>query len=49
MRIGIDILGGDYAPEATVCGSILAATGLPAGSRLVLIGDENSHPVDLSA
>lgn len=42
MRIGIDILGGDFAPEATVCGAILAAGVLPAGSRLVLIGDENS-------
>jgi phosphate acyltransferase len=41
MKIGIDILGGDYAPEATVRGSILAASVLPASSRLVLIGDEN--------
>jgi phosphate acyltransferase len=40
MKIGIDILGGDYAPEATVRGSILAASVLPASSRLVLIGDE---------
>src|SRR3989304_2527004 len=42
MRIGIDILGGDYAPEATVGGCILAVRDLPAGARLVLIGDENS-------
>lgn len=42
MRIGIDIFGGDFAPEATVCGAILAAKSLPYGSRLVLIGDENS-------
>ncbi|HJZ40911.1 MAG TPA: phosphate acyltransferase PlsX [Bacteroidales bacterium] len=42
MRIGLDILGGDFAPEATVCGAILAAGSLPADSRLVLIGDENS-------
>jgi glycerol-3-phosphate acyltransferase PlsX len=40
MKIGIDILGGDFAPEATVRGSILAAPVLPAGSKLVLIGDE---------
>jgi len=39
MRIGIDILGGDYAPEATVRGSILAVNEIPAGSKLVLIGD----------
>jgi phosphate acyltransferase len=40
MRIGIDILGGDFAPEATVCGAILASRNLPADARLVLIGDE---------
>jgi glycerol-3-phosphate acyltransferase PlsX len=40
MRIGLDIFGGDYAPEATVCGAILATKILPAGSQLVLIGDE---------
>jgi phosphate acyltransferase len=42
MRIGIDILGGDFAPEATVGGSILAAKSLPPDSRLVLIGDGDS-------
>lgn len=41
MRIGVDILGGDFAPEATVRGCMLAAPSLPAGARLVLIGDEN--------
>jgi glycerol-3-phosphate acyltransferase PlsX len=41
MKIGIDILGGDFAPEATVLGSILAVKSLPAGFSLVLIGDEN--------
>jgi glycerol-3-phosphate acyltransferase PlsX len=40
MRIGVDILGGDFAPEATVCGCIMAAKSLPAEVRLVLIGDE---------
>jgi len=40
MRIGIDILGGDFAPDATVGGSILAAGILPAGAKIVLIGDE---------
>jgi glycerol-3-phosphate acyltransferase PlsX len=42
MRIGIDILGGDFAPEATVRGAIMAAKILPGSSRLALIGDENS-------
>lgn len=42
MRIGIDIFGGDFAPEATVLGSILAAKNLPPESKLVLIGDEKT-------
>lgn len=41
MKIGIDILGGDFAPEATVRGSILAFSELPEETTLVLIGDEN--------
>jgi phosphate acyltransferase len=41
MKIGIDILGGDFAPEATTMGCILAASSLPANFKLVLIGDEN--------
>lgn len=41
MKIGIDILGGDFAPEATVRGSILAFGELPKETTIVLIGDEN--------
>jgi glycerol-3-phosphate acyltransferase PlsX len=41
MRIGIDIMGGDYAPEAILLGSALAYKELPENTRLVLIGDEN--------
>ena len=41
MRIGIDIMGGDYAPEAIMLGSALAFKELPENTRLVLIGDEN--------
>jgi glycerol-3-phosphate acyltransferase PlsX len=40
MHIGIDIMGGDFAPLTTVNGSILAANVLPTSCRLVLIGDE---------
>ena len=40
MRIGIDILGGDYAPEATVNGSILAYQELQSKATLVLFGDK---------
>jgi glycerol-3-phosphate acyltransferase PlsX len=41
MRIGIDIMGGDYAPEAIMLGSALALKELPGNTRLVLIGDES--------
>jgi glycerol-3-phosphate acyltransferase PlsX len=41
MRIGIDIMGGDFAPKATVLGAILAYKELPSECRLVLIGDES--------
>lgn len=40
MRIGIDIMGGDFAPEATTTGAIAARKELPEDVRLVLIGDE---------
>lgn len=39
MKIGIDILGGDFAPEANISGAILAKKELPNDVRLVLIGD----------
>jgi phosphate acyltransferase len=41
MRIGIDIMGGDFAPEQTVLGAIQARNQLPANTELVLIGDRN--------
>lgn len=40
MKIGIDVFGGDYAPEAIVRGAILAANELPEDVQLVLIGQE---------
>ena len=40
MKIGIDIMGGDFAPDATVAGAILAYNELPNDVRLVLIGDK---------
>jgi len=40
MRIGIDVMGGDFAPEAAVLGAILAHRELSYDDRLVLIGDE---------
>lgn len=40
MRIGIDIMGGDFAPEATTTGAIEARKVLPADVELVLIGNK---------
>jgi len=40
MRIGIDIMGGDFAPKATTLGAILALNEFPSDCRIVLIGDE---------
>ena len=42
MRIGIDIMGGDFAPKATVLGAILAYKELPSDCRIVLIGDQQA-------
>lgn len=39
MRIGVDMMGGDYAPEATVKGAILAQQSLNSKAELILIGD----------
>jgi glycerol-3-phosphate acyltransferase PlsX len=40
MKIGLDIMGGDFAPKATVLGAIAAYKELSAGQTLVLIGDK---------
>ncbi len=39
MRIGVDIMGSDHGPAVVVKAAVLAARDLPAGVRLVLIGD----------
>ena len=41
MKIGLDIMGGDFAPEAAVLGAILAHKAL-SGPKLVLIGDKEA-------
>lgn len=40
MRIGLDVMGGDFAPEATVLGAIMAREEMPDDIQLVLIGDQ---------
>ncbi len=41
MRVGIDIMGGDFAPEAPVLGSILARKELPAEIEIVFVGNKS--------
>ena len=38
-KIGLDVMGGDFAPEVTVLGAISAYDRLHKDTRLVLIGD----------
>lgn len=40
MRLGLDIMGGDYAPQAPLEGVKLALESLPEDVRLILLGDE---------
>lgn len=49
MKIGIDILGGDFAPDANISGAILAKKELPNDVRLVLIGDRDMISSGLSS
>lgn len=42
MKVGLDIMGGDYAPIAPFEGALLARKELPADVTLTLIGDENN-------
>jgi glycerol-3-phosphate acyltransferase PlsX len=42
MKIGLDIMGGDYAPKATVLGAIEAFKVLSANQKIVLIGDKDA-------
>lgn len=41
MKIALDAMGGDFAPQSIVEGAILASKELPEDAHLVLIGDEN--------
>ncbi len=42
MKIGLDVMGGDFAPAATIEGALLASKELPKGDRIVLIGNEKT-------
>jgi glycerol-3-phosphate acyltransferase PlsX len=42
MKIGVDVMGGDYAPDVVIEGAIDCLQHLPAAVELVLIGDEKA-------
>lgn len=41
MKIGLDIMGGDYAPDAVIEGAVDSLKHLEEGETLVLIGDKD--------
>jgi phosphate acyltransferase len=41
MRIGIDIMGGDFAPGSVLRGAILARESLPVDTEIVFIGSQD--------
>lgn len=41
MKIGIDAMGGDFAPEAIVEGVVMASSNLPENVHIVLIGKQD--------
>jgi glycerol-3-phosphate acyltransferase PlsX len=41
MKIGLDIMGGDFAPDATLAGAFLASEQLDSKVELVLIGNKD--------
>ncbi len=47
VRIGLDVMGGDYAPNATIAGAILAQKELPNGTEIVLIGNRDRIEAEL--
>ena len=48
MRISIDAMGGDYAPQEIVAGTLLAAEKLQGIEKLFLVGDEAAIQAELN-
>ena len=42
MRIGLDVMGGDFAPESTILGALKAVKELPDKIKLVIIGNKET-------
>lgn len=49
LRIALDVMGGDFAPKATIGGAILAHKEFGHQHRIVLIGDETQILSELKA
>jgi glycerol-3-phosphate acyltransferase PlsX len=41
IKIGIDAMGGDFAPEVAIEGAIMSLKHIANDSRIVLFGDQN--------
>lgn len=41
MRIGLDVMGGDFAPDSSIRGAIMALEDLHSSDRIVLFGPED--------
>jgi phosphate acyltransferase len=48
IRIALDAMGGDHAPQAEIEGAILALTTLPATLRIVLVGKADVIEAELA-
>ncbi|MCG9881802.1 MAG: phosphate acyltransferase PlsX [Bacteroidia bacterium] len=48
MKIGFDIMGGDYAPKEAIAGAILANSEMAGAARIVLIGDSEQAKQQLT-
>ena len=49
MKIGLDVMGGDFAPKATIGGAILAQAELPSSVKIVLFGKKDLIEKELSS
>lgn len=47
MRIGLDVMGGDFAPVSTVSGAILALSELAPEDEVILVGDREVISAEL--
>jgi len=49
MKVALDVMGGDFAPRATIEGAIMALDAVDKGTQIILIGIEEEIHSQLSA